>query len=86
MEGKILMFMCSGCFSYTSHLFCLLCDNNNFYFSIGNLEEAAKLFTEAILKHPTTASMYAKRARCSIKSVLCVFWTFNFSISLHFTL
>ena len=29
--GQILMFMCSGCFSYTSHLFCLLCDNN-FYF------------------------------------------------------
>ena len=36
---------------------------NNFYFQKGNLEEAAKLFTEAILKHPTSASMYAKRAR-----------------------
>lgn len=59
---------------------------NNFYFQKGNLEEAAKLFTEAILKHPTSASMYAKRARYRTRSILCVFWTFNFSISLHFTI
>ena len=33
-----------------------------FNYSIGNFDEAIKLFTEAIFKNPS-ASMYAKRAR-----------------------
>ena len=40
----------------------LISDANVFIDSIGNFDEAIKLFTEAILKNPS-ANMYAKRAR-----------------------
>merc|ERR1711973_238669 len=35
--------------------------------SEGNMEEAVKHFTDAILKNPLSASLYAKRASCLIK-------------------
>ena len=47
--------------------------------SIGNYDEAIKLFTEAILKNPS-ASMYAKRARylTDIFVLFCCYGLFSY--------
>lgn len=48
-------------------------DEKLFIFLKGNLDEAIKLFTEAILKNPS-ASMYAKRARYLIDFYCLNLW------------
>ena len=40
--------------------------NYLFHPKTGNLEKAQKLFTEAILKNPSSALLYAKRARFAL--------------------